>query len=55
MKESVPVADVPLGSQRASLYRSLVMRIAYVAQDRGDLQFASKELARGMSSPTEHN
>ena len=28
------------------------MRLAYLAQDRLDLQFASKELARYMQSPT---
>ena len=45
--------DTSIASQRGSMYRSLVMRIAYLAQDRGDLQFATKELARGMSEPTE--
>ena len=45
--------DTAIASQRGSLYRSLVMRIAYLAQDRGDLQYATKELARGMSEPTE--
>ena len=45
--------DTVIASQRGSLYRSLVMRIAYLAQDRGDLQYATKEHARGMSEPTE--
>ena len=29
------------------------MRLAYLAHDRPDLQFASKELARSMQTPTE--
>ena len=29
------------------------MRLNYLAQDRPDIQFACKELAKGMSSPTE--
>ena len=29
------------------------MRLNYLAQDRADVEFAGKELARGMSSPTE--
>ena len=37
----------------ATLYRSMVMRLNYLAQDRPDIQFACKELAKGMSSPTE--
>ena len=36
-----------------SLYRSMVMRGAYLAQDRADIQFACKELARRMSAPTQ--
>ena len=34
-------------------YRSATMRLAYLAHDRPDLQFASKELARAMQTPTE--
>ena len=34
------------------LYRSATMRLAYIAQDRPDLQFTSKELARYMQEPT---
>ncbi len=37
----------------ATLYRSLAMRPTYLAQDRPDIQFSCKELAKGMSSPTE--
>ena len=28
------------------------MRAAYLAQDRSDIQYATKELARAMSAPT---
>ena len=34
-----------------SLYRSQVMRLAYLAQDRPELQHPSKELARRMQAP----
>ena len=33
-------------------YRSSVMRLAYLAADRIELQFPSKELARAMAGPT---
>ena len=36
-----------------AVYRSATMRLSYVAQDRIDVQFASKELARHMQEPTE--
>ena len=52
----VPVfGDELLEPKEATLYRSLVMRIAYLAQDRSDIQYSAKELARGMSSPTVAN
>ena len=41
-----------LSAKDATHYRSLAMRVAYLAQDRTDLQFAVKERARGMSKPT---
>ena len=47
--------EVPLSGSQASQYRSLVMRINYLAQDRSDLQFAGKELARKMCEPTSHD
>ena len=34
-------------------YRSVTMRMAYLAQDRPDLQYTCKELARKMQSPNE--
>ena len=50
-----PEGDKALEGATATLYRSMVMRLNYLAQDRPDIQFACKELARGMSSPTEGN
>lgn len=41
-----------LGSEAVSQYRSNVMRFSYLAQDRADVQFASKELSRSMEAPT---
>lgn len=39
--------------EAATFYRRGVAKINYLAQDRGDLTFASKELSRCMSSPCE--
>ena len=36
----------------AGLYRRVTARLLYVARQRPDVQQAVKELARGMSSPT---
>ena len=44
--------DTPLDAEMSSLHRSLTMRINYLAQDRADLQYAGKELARSMAAPT---
>ena len=42
----------PLKDEQVKQYRSRAMRLSSVAQDRPDLQYASKELARAMQSPT---
>jgi hypothetical protein len=42
-----------LGPAEASLFRSVCMRINYLAMDRIDLLFAAKEAARWMSRPTQ--
>ena len=47
--------DVPLSEESATIYRSCTMRIGYIAQDRTDLQRVTRELAKGMSSPTERH
>ena len=41
-----------LGRDEHILYRSATMRLCYLALDRPDLQFSSKELARWMQRPT---
>ena len=39
----------------ATRYRALTARANYLAQDRSDIQFAVKELCRGMSKPAEED
>ena len=41
-----------LSSEEASVYRSVAMRAAYLAQDRPDLQVATRSLAQGLQQPT---
>eukprot|EP00959_Pyramimonas_sp_CCMP1952_P322694 6752659-Pyramimonas_sp.AAC.1 len=41
-----------LDAHMTSLFRSVCMRINFLALDRAELQFAGKEAARGMSKPT---
>ena len=43
--------DVPLEGVEHSLYRAVVARINFLAQDRAELLFAAKECSRQMSSP----
>ena len=43
----------PLDAAGASAYRSTTARINYLAQDRPDIAYASKEACRDMSSPTQ--
>ena len=47
-----PQHEVELDDVAASSYRSSCMRMAYLALDRPELQYASKECARGMKTPT---
>ena len=42
----------PLSESDKSQYRALVARANYLSQDRGDIQFAVKELSRKMSCPS---
>ena len=44
-----------LNSPDHTLYRPATMRLCYLALDRPDLQFPSKELARWMQAPTVGN
>ena len=41
-----------LSVSQAKLYQALTARPNYLAQDRSDIQFSVKELARGMAKPT---
>ena len=43
--------DELLGARATTVFRGLVARVNFHAQDRGDLQFASKECSRKMSAP----
>ena len=42
----------PLDPEEIPRYRSVSMRLAYLAQDRPDLQVLAKELAKGLKNPT---
>ena len=42
----------PLDSSQGTNYRSIVMRGAYMSEDRPDIRYACKELARRMQAPT---
>ena len=44
--------DGPLGKDKWTLYRAIAARCNYIAADRPDIQFASKELCRWMASPS---
>eukprot|EP00973_Karenia_brevis_P042951 5946414-Karenia_brevis.AAC.1 len=41
-----------MGPSQQEAYRSACMRNGYLALDRPDCQFSSKECARGMATPT---
>ena len=47
--------EPPLPTQEASVFRALAARANYLAQDRPDVQYAVKEIARRMASPTGHD
>ena len=42
----------PLDGEAASHYRALAARCNYIAVDRADAQYCTKELCRDMSAPT---
>ena len=44
--------DGPLGKDKWPLYRAIAARCNYIAADRPDIQFASKELCRWMACPS---
>ena len=47
-----PIDGDDLQSDEASVYKSVCMRGMFMAQDRPDLQYASKETSRSMARPT---
>ena len=49
--DDVDKDEVEMNPQDASLYRAITARINFLAQDRSDLQFASKESSRRMATP----
>ncbi len=50
-KEELSEDDPFLTSSNSTLYRALVARGNYLAQDRTAIRFAVKELARSMAKP----
>ena len=52
MKDATEDDDEELDGAERTWYRSIVARGNYLAQDRCDIQYAVKELSRGMQSPT---
>ena len=43
----------PISLERATKFRSIAARCNYLSADRPDIQYATKEVARGMANPTE--
>ncbi|CAK0798994.1 unnamed protein product, partial [Prorocentrum cordatum] len=43
----------PLGAEAATLFRSMTMRAQYLSEDRPDIRFACREIARFMAEPCE--
>jgi hypothetical protein len=48
-----PGGEEALGPHEATAFRRSAAMGIYMAQDRGDLSYASKEIARGMATPTQ--
>ena len=53
--EEVLAMSPQLDALQTRQYRSVVMRAAYLSQDRPDLSYSTKELAREMQKPTERS
>ena len=47
-----PEEDETLNEEDSSRFRALAARANYLSQDRPDIQYATKDLCREMSSPT---
>ena len=52
-KAEIKEDEIPLVDKEATQFRALTARGIYLAQDRSDIGFAVKELARKMATPTE--
>ena len=44
--------EMPIAPKEAASFRALAARANYLAQDRADIQYAAKEVCRGMAQPT---
>ena len=53
--EEVLLTSPQLDALQTRQYRSVVMRAASLSQDRPDLSYSTKELARDMQKPTEQS
>jgi hypothetical protein len=51
--EEEKLGERPLGNEEQQLFRSLAASLNYLANDRPDIGFATKELCRAMSNATE--
>ena len=51
-KDSASEENMYLAKQSASLYRACAARLNFLSQDRPEIQYAVKEVCRGMSNPT---
>ena len=51
--EEVLMTSPQLDALQMRQYRSVVMRAAYLSQDKPDLSYSTKELARDMQKPTQ--
>lgn len=52
-KEEKEANEIPTDEDEKRLYMQVVGRVQYMSEDRPDLQYASKELPREMTSPTQ--
>ena len=53
-KEKLPGVEVALNPQESTLARSGIMRCSFLSEDRPELKYPVKELARDMQKPTNH-
>ena len=55
VKDNEEGSERKLNNKEATQYRGLVARANYLCQDRSDIEFAVKELYRGMAEPNQGN